>query len=495
MVEGGTVRVGGFVQYQRDPLVLYEGPDEIGAVVARRMTAHVGASVDLSRALSLRATIPTALQWGTEVPELSLDGPVFGDVSAGFRARFLRSRKSEAGLTGDLLLPSGTQQAWMGEGSPRGQLGVVGLRRIGRFDAMADLGLVIRPPVATQQDFVLGPEVRWSVGTRFHAWPDRTALGLAWVARNGLDAQGFGGAENPSELVTTAQLWPTRNLQWDVGFGKGIAEGYGTTEFRTFVGLTWIRLPPPPDPPPALVIQRVPDEVEEEVVIPPDPPDPPEPEWQEEELAKVKGEAIVIREPIEFEFNTANILPVSLPTLRYVAGLLEENWQIAHLVIEGHASDEGSYVYNYDLSIRRSRAIWEELLRAGVHPDRMSYRGMGEVVPKTTGEDEASLATNRRVEFRIVKQYEADERPPPYREGVRYPWNGEPASIRTPKPPPLEEKPAAPPPPDPDAPVDMEQFFDDIEAGLDGEEAPPSPPPTTPAGPGSADPGAEEEAP
>ena len=472
--ESGTVRVGTLVQYQRDPLVLYEGDDdggaaEIGSVVARRMALHIGTTIDVGEVVSFRTVVPAALQWRTEVPELSQDGPVFGDVSLGGRVRVLRTERTHVGLGADLLFPSGTREAWMGESRVRGQLGLMGATRLGRhWEALGELGLNVRPEVPTQQDFLLGPELRYSLGARYHAWPDKVALGAVWIARNGLEATGFGGAENPSELLAMAQLSPNRDLRWDIGFGKGIADGYGTSEFRTLVGVTWTRRPPPPAPPIRIVVPEVPDQ--EPIPVEVEIPDPPEPEWEEQELAKVKGEQIVIRDPIAFEFNTANILPESLPTLQYVADLLNDNWQIAHLVIEGHASDEGSFVYNYDLSIRRSRAIWEQLLRSGVHPDRMSYRGLGEVVPTQTGDDEASLAANRRVEFKIIKQFAPDERPPPYRDGVRFPWNGEDATIRTPEAPPPDtstEEPSSVA--DPDAPVDMEQFFDDIEAEMEDE--------------------------
>ncbi|MEC7946020.1 MAG: OmpA family protein, partial [Myxococcota bacterium] len=431
------------MQYQRDPLVLYEGDDaggsdELGAVVARRMALHVGANLDLGEVISLRTVIPAALQWRTEVPELAQEGPVFGDVSLGGRVRLARTRRVQLGLGTDVLFPSGTREAWMGETRVRGQVGLAGSVRLAQsWDALGEVGLNVRPEVPTQQDFLLGSEFRYSLGARYHAWPDRVALAAVWVARNGLQTTGLGGAENPSELMAVAQLRPNRDLEWNLGVGKGIADGYGTSEFRALVGVTWTRRPPPPALPVRVVVAEMRDEspVPVEVEV----PDPPAPEWKEQELAKVTGEQIVIRDPIAFAFNTPQLLPESLPTLQYVADLLNDNWQIAHLVIEGHASDEGSFVYNYDLSIRRSRAIWEQLLRSGVHPDRMSYRGMGEVVPRRAGEDEASLAANRRVEFKIVRQYAPDERPPAQRVGVRFPWDGTEATIRTPETPPAPE--------------------------------------------------------
>jgi hypothetical protein len=113
------------------------------------------------------------------------------------------------------------------------------------------------------------------------------------------------------------------------------------------------------------------------------------------------------------------------------------------------------------------------LLRSGVHPDRMSYRGMGEVVPVAAGEDEASLATNRRVEFRIVKQYEPDERPAEFRPGVLLPWSGDNATITNPEAPPSEpEKPKQPTPKDDGS--DLEGFFDDLEEEMRQDDATPA---------------------
>lgn len=465
-------RYGGLTQYQRDPLIVYEDingvAEEIGSAVGYRQTVALGGSWDVTDNVSTRLIIPAAVQWGSTVDDLSRDGPVLGDVSGGLRFRVANGEAVQWGVSVDLFVPTSTREAWMGEAIPRGRIGAPGLISLGAFDLLVDAALMVRQPVDTFQQFTLGQELMGGLGVRYWVWRDRVALAGGYLTHNSLESFLSSPSSNPSEVTATLQLHTKRDLHWDFGLGKGIADGYGTTELRAYAGLVWTKRPPPPQPEPPIVIADVPKEVP-----PPPPPEPePEPEWEEEELAKVSGEKIVIREPIQFEFNTDNILPVSLPTLQYVAGLLNDNWQIAHLVIEGHASDEGSFVYNYDLSIRRSRAIWEELIRSGVHPDRMSYRGMGEVVPIVTGEDEASLATNRRVEFRIVKQYQPGEQPPAYREGVRFPWNGEAATIRNPEPPPPPEPKKKEKKPKDDG-SDLEDFFDDIESEMMGTE--PSP--------------------
>jgi outer membrane protein OmpA-like peptidoglycan-associated protein len=266
------------------------------------------------------------------------------------------------------------------------------------------------------------------------------------MSRGGVSHLGESGGENGSEVLGGIQLLRKDGSgQLDFGVGKGLADGVGTTAFRTFVAYTWIRPPTRREPPPEPVVIEEPPPEPPPILIEPDIEEPPpEPEWEPEEVAKVVRDQIVIRDPIQFVFAEDTILPESLETLEAIAEILHEHAEIEHLVIEGHASEEGSYEYNYDLSNLRARAIWKELMRNGVHPDRISYRGMGEVVPKDEGTDEESLATNRRVEFHIIDWIEGDEEYPDFPDSFRLPWSGDSVEtvhpIRPPEPPEQEDK-------------------------------------------------------
>ncbi|RME23542.1 MAG: OmpA family protein, partial [Deltaproteobacteria bacterium] len=182
-----------------------------------------------------------------------------------------------------------------------------------------------------------------------------------------------------------------------------------------------------------------------EDAIAPEPPPPPDDDWEEGELARVEQDRIEIRQPIRFAYGTDRIEADSLPILREVAEVLKTNPAIGQIIIEGHASAEGGFTYNYELSILRARAVWEALVDLGVHPLRMAYRGMGEVMPVSgvddAGAPEAELARNRRVEFHIAHWRTADD--PPLPAGtLPLPWSGEPRQF------------PAPPEPAPPAPAD-----------------------------------------
>jgi outer membrane protein OmpA-like peptidoglycan-associated protein len=234
------------------------------------------------------------------------------------------------------------------------------------------------------------------------------------------------------------------DLKLDLGVGKGLSDGYGTSEFRAILGLQLLHHPPPP----AEHVIRLPPEPIPEVkkTVPEEIP------WQPNELARVERSQIVIRDPIQFELGTERILPESLPTLSAVAGIVIAHPEIGHLLIEGHASEEGSFQYNYDLSNLRARSIYEELVKEGVHPQRMSTRGMGEVEPVALGEEEARLALNRRVEFHILYYLETQADVPQLQTQIVLPWSGEQETVEP------QDKLPEPKPLTPDDVLDPSEF-------------------------------------
>lgn len=440
-----TFRYGIVAQYERDPLTLYNRVDdtEQGAIVTNRGNANFGASLDLSERFTLHLMLPVAFNWGTEIQDFAADGFGAGDIGAGARAIIVRSRRDlfNFGARAGLVLPTGRQDAYVGEAAIRANVGLLAAANFGPIRLATDAGMVLRQELSTQEDFLLDDEVTLGGAARF-ALPDatRTAFTAQLLSRAGLDNFLGGGAENSLEALGGIQVLPSRSVTFDIAAGRGLTEGYGTTDFRILAALVVEHVPkdpppapppedwqPPPPPPPPPVIEDIP---------------PPEPEWQEGEIVKVVLDKIVIREMLEFKVDTNILLEKSKPTLRGVAEVINSNANIGHVVIEGHASQEGDYIHNYELSESRARATFEFLFEQGVHPNRISYRGMGEVVPIVEGEDEASLQANRRVEFNIVKQYETVEDMPDYSATMKLPWNGNDVSIVQP------EKPLPPEPED-----------------------------------------------
>ncbi len=480
----GTIRVGLFTQYERDPLIVYSYGQEHGAVVSHRQTAVLGGSWEVHERVTVRASLPFIAQWGTDVLQYSADGVGLGDAWLGASAVAGTLGPVVLGAHLDLGLPTGRKLAYMGETYPRGTVGLLIDTTVGPVQFIGDLSAMFRAPVDTGMDFHLGSELSLNTGVKYNLWPGRVMLHAGVLTRGGFSNLFQGGAENSSEVIGGAQYVLRDDLVLDIGVGKGIADGYGTTEFRAFAGLTWVRVPPPKEIAPAPVRISVADLEDRPPIEEEDPEffieevEPEEPAWEEDQLARITGLEIEIRDPIQFEFDTANILPESFPIFDSIAQILNDNPQIVSVVIEGHASEEGTYEYNFDLSNRRAGAVFQALIRAGVHPSRLAYRGMGEVVPVSAGTDEASLAANRRVEFHIVRQLTPQEALPDYEQRILLPWSGEPIEILLQERPdlvPIDPQPteAAPPPAPPiesKRVMDPDEFLEEAEE--DEEEAP-----------------------
>lgn len=461
MSRAGTFRVGLLYQYENDPVELYSFERDEGAPVANRSSFHLGASVDLSRRVSLRMILPMSFEWASDVPRLSEQGFGLQDLQAGIRVKALSRGALALGGHLDVFLPTGEQDAWRGEASPRANLGGLLDLNFGRIDVLSDTALMVRGTTETDYDFSLGPELTENAALKLAVWKDRVDLHGGAVAR--LSLVDVNASSVVIEAVSGLQVHPLPGLDVDLAAGKGLTAGYGTTDIRAMLGATWHRVPPPRPPPPAPVVEKPVEVVPEQVVVP---PEPPKPAWQETELARVEQDQIVIRDPIQFEYNTDKILPVSMPTLQYVAKLMTDHPEILQLVIEGHASEEGSFQYNYDLANRRANAIFRALIESGVHPDRLSYRSMGEVKPVTEGTDEVSLAKNRRVIFSITRRLRIGETLPEYTTSIKLPWNGNTVTIPPPGPLPPEytAPPPKPKPADPDH-LDPDQFKEDDDGG------------------------------
>lgn len=72
------------------------------------------------------------------------------------------------------------------------------------------------------------------------------------------------------------------------------------------------------------------------------------------------------------------------------------------IVIDGHADSTGAPTFNDSLSMRRAKAVKQQLVRNNVAMDSIFTRGFGEYVPACTNKTTAGKACNRRVEVRFI---------------------------------------------------------------------------------------------
>jgi outer membrane protein OmpA-like peptidoglycan-associated protein len=111
------------------------------------------------------------------------------------------------------------------------------------------------------------------------------------------------------------------------------------------------------------------------------------------------GGASVLSLPIQFAFDSAEILPSARAQLDALAEGVRLLPDTTRVVIEGHTDAAGSDSYNQELSLRRAQSVKRYLVAAhGIEGSRLRAMGLGEYAPLVGLAPHAP--ENRRVQFR-----------------------------------------------------------------------------------------------
>ena len=107
---------------------------------------------------------------------------------------------------------------------------------------------------------------------------------------------------------------------------------------------------------------------------------------------------------INFDVNSAQILPESYPLLDEFGKALKSGLSGRSFIVAGHTDSAGNAPYNQDLSIRRANAVADYLVAGhGIGLSRLTLKGYGETKPIASNGDEKGRALNRRVEFILAE--------------------------------------------------------------------------------------------
>jgi len=103
---------------------------------------------------------------------------------------------------------------------------------------------------------------------------------------------------------------------------------------------------------------------------------------------------------INFDVNSAQILPASYPLLDEFGKALKSGLAGQSFIVAGHTDGAGTAPYNQDLSVRRANSVADYLMaHHGIELSRLTLKGYGETKPIASNDSEKGRALNRRVEF------------------------------------------------------------------------------------------------
>ncbi len=116
----------------------------------------------------------------------------------------------------------------------------------------------------------------------------------------------------------------------------------------------------------------------------------------------VEEQTVIVLKSVHFAFDSAELTREARVLLdRVVEGL--RNQQSLRMAIAGHTDSLGTEAYNQALSLRRADSVRRFLVEQGIASDRLLSEGFGELRPIADNETEEGRASNRRVEFRALK--------------------------------------------------------------------------------------------
>ncbi|WP_179137665.1 OmpA family protein [Candidatus Entotheonella palauensis] len=104
---------------------------------------------------------------------------------------------------------------------------------------------------------------------------------------------------------------------------------------------------------------------------------------------------------INFAFDSAELLPETIPNLRRLGGALQSPQLAPYRIrIEGHTDSIGTKAYNQTLSQRRANAVKVYLVKQfNIAPDHLETVGQGELEPIHDNRTAEGRKRNRRAEF------------------------------------------------------------------------------------------------
>lgn len=437
-----------------DPVTLSASSGSREPVVTNRFYAAPSLGFEHGRFRAV-ASIPVARQFAGATLYAPDDGIAWGNPQLAITLTAMDRPVWKLGVHGRVYAPLGTPDAYLAEMGTRTALSGVLERHGQALSLSVELGALHRAQTPTLANYSAGNELQIRAGGSV---PLSSGLDVVWAVHRSSVPSTTGFEEHSTEA-----LLGLRGSAGSLGMGRGLSRGLGTTRARM-----WLLLPGTASLKQMGVGRPKPSELPASPKVPSDAPvqnrhlvpeqGPPqqlvdlagaeEPKVSSNGLAQVVDDEIRISEPILFVQGTARILPESQPVLDAVAELMAQHPELAHVTVVGHASVEGSHESNYALSTERAQSIYEALVLAGVHPHRLSFRGMGEVEP-LQGQQES-----RRVVFQIVHQLHPLDLSPEYPDHTPLPWSGEPVPVVQPPRPVLEPEPE----PEPDFTLDEDDF-------------------------------------
>ena len=240
-VHGGVV-----LDYAHNPLVVASSDDSplsCGesecSVVEHQLFLHANVTVALFDRVSVNVDMPFALYQAGEgnvgndaLTLTSPSGAELGDLRVGARVRLFGEYHDafQVGLGGYLWVPTGGSDAYVTDGSVRGQPHALVGGRADRFIWTAAVGPTLRGS-AQVANVTLGHQFNWGAGAGVLLLEDRT-LQLGLETSGAVSFDETEGRNTNAEVLAGAKFRFVKFMEAGLAAGPGLTNGVGTPDFR-----------------------------------------------------------------------------------------------------------------------------------------------------------------------------------------------------------------------------------------------------------------------
>ncbi len=261
----GRLAFGFTGDWAHKPLVVYDADgEEVEALIDDQVFIHLGGNVTFFDRLRLGVNVPVAVYQNGNSASVNgntfdvKDDPTNGDVRVAADVRIVGKYREPASLAAGVrvYLPTGSQDAYTGDGELRVAPRLLLAGDIGQFVYAANAGFYYRGQDQTFAGTQTGSEIFGGAALGARVIDDKLIFGPELYFSTVVEGDAaFERATTPFEVLFGAHYLPTSELRLGAGFGPGLTRGIGAPEFRGLISLDWIadveKKKPLPPPPPA----------------------------------------------------------------------------------------------------------------------------------------------------------------------------------------------------------------------------------------------------
>lgn len=238
-MERGDFWFGGMYEYANEPLVRYTAEGNEASELLRFTSGmHVNTGIVLDERLRLDASVPIFFNVRDE-DGIGTRGAL-GDVAITGLISLIAPDAEDDGLglgvTTRVSLPTGAEQAGLGEEGTRIEPGVAATYATGPMTFTGNLGLDIRSSVPARGGYDNPNRITTGVAAGY-AFSPNTGVTLEGRMAAPLSEQPVKGQATPAEILLTGRQNSSRGLHFVGGGALGVGPGVGTAEWRVFAGL------------------------------------------------------------------------------------------------------------------------------------------------------------------------------------------------------------------------------------------------------------------